>query len=101
MSRPVMNEDDDEVDEKGLDGFRYENGELLRARDDDAMGGSELELTSRRLRGRRKCETNGNAKATKKKKKKKLKENVSESSHGLRQKSEKHRVFPLFFSLTI
>ena len=37
ISFPFMNDDDDDVDEYGLDGFRYENGELLRARDDDAI----------------------------------------------------------------
>lgn len=37
MSRPFINEDDEEVEEYGVEGFRYENGELLRARDDDAI----------------------------------------------------------------
>lgn len=38
MSRPFMNEEEDEeADENCVDGFRCENGELLRAREDDAI----------------------------------------------------------------
>lgn len=35
ISFPFMNEEDEEEDECGVEGFRWENGELLRARDDD------------------------------------------------------------------
>lgn len=37
ISLPFINEEDEEVEEYGVEGFRCENGELLRARDDDAI----------------------------------------------------------------
>ena len=35
INLPLINEDDDEVEEYGVDDFRCENGELLLALEDD------------------------------------------------------------------
>lgn len=35
--RPFIKEEDDDVEENGVDGLRYENGELLRAREEEAI----------------------------------------------------------------
>ena len=37
INLPFTKEEDEEVEEYGVDGFRYENGELLRAREDEAI----------------------------------------------------------------
>ena len=37
INLPFMKEDDEEVDEYGVEGFRCENGELLLAREDEAI----------------------------------------------------------------
>ena len=39
--RLLMKEEDDEVEEYGVEGLRYENGELLLAREDEAIRVSE------------------------------------------------------------
>lgn len=39
-SRGLESEEEEEVEEYGLAGLRYENGELLLARDEEAMGGA-------------------------------------------------------------
>ena len=52
ISRLFMNEDEvDKVDEYGLDSLLYENGELLRARDEDAIKFSWVDSTSQCLEG--------------------------------------------------
>lgn len=84
ISRLFMNEEDvDEVEEYGLDGFRYENGELLRARDEDAIElgwlGESVPRRSKWVKQRIEEEKGGGGGEG---------ENVSVNSRGLIHKSE-------------
>lgn len=87
ISRLFMNEEEvDDVDEYGVTGFRYENGELLRALDEDAIVFSWVDSATRSLEEanklvKKRIEEGGGGGGE---------ENVSVTSHGLIYKSKEH-----------
>ena len=103
--RLLMKEEEDEVEEYGVEGLRYENGELLLAREDEAIRVSESNHWVSDSDESTQSDSNLALVEEKKKKeevekknreREREEENVSDISHGFRIKSEEHCAFSYF-----